>query len=99
MALCFRQVFGRPDDGMQKLVQPGEREFGLRLNADRGQDAPAAYPAVLSGALQERGFADAGFTADDQRSAGAVTKPINELIDDPRLSLASDQVGRSIDSS
>ena len=99
MALCFRQVFRRPDDGMQKLVQPGERKFSLRLNADRGQDAPAAFPAALSGALQERGFTDAGFTADDQRSAGPVIKPINELIDDPRLSLASDQVGRSIDSS
>jgi hypothetical protein len=28
-SLRIRQVFGQPDDGVQKLVQPGERQLSL----------------------------------------------------------------------
>ncbi len=98
LTLAFRQVFGQPDDGMQKLVQPGEREFGLRLNPDRGQDAAATYPATFSGALQECCFADAGFATDGQRAAAALTEPVDELVDELGLGLAPDQFSRCTES-
>jgi hypothetical protein len=52
--LCLRQVFGKPDDGMQELVQAGEGKLGLRFGARRREDADACAPHVLSSTLQQR---------------------------------------------
>ena len=59
-----------PQDRPQELMQPGEREFGLRFPASNGQYPHARQPGPVGGIRQEYGLAHARLTGDDQDPAG-----------------------------
>ena len=68
-ALRVGQVLHRVQGGPQQLVQAGEGQVRLRLDAGRGEHpvAPAARGVDRSG--QQRGLADPGLAPHEQGSA------------------------------
>ena len=86
---------GLPEDGVQQLVQPGERELGLLLHSHGGQSPTARSLGSLPGEAQERGFADPGLASEDQRSA-AYLEAVHHRRDEFGLRLAPDQVANRV---
>jgi hypothetical protein len=71
-------------------MQAGERELGLRLNPDGGQRAAAERAGTFPGATEQRGLADARFSADDERPA-SLAQSIEDRIKTLDLCVASDE--------
>jgi hypothetical protein len=82
-------------DGVQQLVQTGERELGLRLHSHRGQRPAASSLGSLAGEVQKRRFADTGLATQHQRSA-ARREAVHHSRDEPGLSLAPDQIAHRV---
>jgi hypothetical protein len=75
--------------GPQQLVQAGERELVLGLDA--GAPQYGHIPGVALGVAEERGLPDPGLAAEYQHGAAATARLLQQLIDDTLLSFAPQQ--------
>ena len=75
-------------------MQPRERKPGLSLDTSRCQYLGAGLSRQPGGHRQQRRLPDPGFTADDQRPAGALGQPTDEGRQD--LEFALPPVQRSL---
>jgi hypothetical protein len=82
-------------DGVQQLVQSGERELGLRLHSHRGQSPVTSSLGSLAGEVQKRRLADPGLTSQHQRSA-ARREAVHHRGDEFGLGLAPDQIANRV---
>ena len=93
-ALHVGQLAGAVDDRPQQLVQPGERQLGLGLHAGAGEHPHAVR--LLQGVLQQRGLADPGVAAQDERAAARLPGRLEEAVDGRALALPAQQHGRTL---
>jgi hypothetical protein len=70
-------------------VQSRERELHLGLDARSARDATPRRP--LDDVLQQRGLADAGVAADDERAALARPNRIEQPVERPALAAPAEQ--------
>jgi hypothetical protein len=66
LGLPAGQAGGAGQHRPQELMQPGERESGLRFPAGDGQHPHARQPRPFGGVGQQHSLAHPGFTGDDQ---------------------------------
>jgi hypothetical protein len=91
LALRFRQCARQPQNRAQQLMQAGEAELGLGLDAD-GRHGLGPYGGGLPAcALKQSRLADTWLTPDHERSALSANVT-DERVDDLRLCVASDQL-------
>ena len=76
----------------QQLVQPRVGQVHLRFHADRVQHAHAGVAGEPGGLGAQRGLADAGLAAQDQRSAPARARVRDERVETGSLRGTSDQL-------
>src|SRR5262249_13493140 len=80
---------GKPVDvsegGPQQLVERGEGELGLRLDAARGQDVHVG--GAVASVLQQRRLAHAGLAAQDEAAATRSTSGAEQLADHGALGI------------
>jgi hypothetical protein len=88
-----RQPLGVVEHGGQQLVQPGEGEFDLRLDPDRGEHPRAALLGGLPRPGQQRRLADPRIAEDDQR-ATALAQRREGGVEPGDLVVAADQGAR-----
>ena len=83
--------WGEPTEVIQErsaqLVEPGERE--LHLGLDAGGACDAALGCAACQVLQQRGLAYPGFAAEDEYSALASADARHELVERPALAAAA----------
>ena len=65
------QAIAQAEDRSQQLMQAGERELGLRLDADGGQGLTVRGLRAPSCMLQQRRLPDTGIAADHERSTAS----------------------------
>ena len=70
----------RAEHGPQELVQAGERQVGLGLQADRGEHRHV-LAGRLDGVAQQRRLADAGLAAQDEHAAASAPSGFEQLLD------------------
>jgi hypothetical protein len=89
-----RQVVEPPEQRCPDLDEPGERKAGLRLDADRGDDAEAAGP--LARRLQQRGLPDSGLAGEEQAAAALGPHVTDEPVDGLELPRPPEQHGLTL---
>ncbi len=70
-------------------MQRSERQLGLRLDAERAENAEVVVQA--DGRVEERGLADARFSAQDQGGSPTLSRPPQQGLDSLLLCLSADQ--------
>jgi hypothetical protein len=88
-SLDVGELVGEVEDGPQHLVQSGERQLGLGLDA--GAREHAHPPGACHGALQQRGLADARLAAQDEDAAARAPGPVEQAVDRRALALSPQQ--------
>jgi hypothetical protein len=91
--LPARQLADLAVQRTEQLVQPGEREPGLRGYAGRGQDREPVLAGDRPGQVGQRCLPDTRITGDDQGTA-ALGGGRDQVPDDTRLTIAPEQHSR-----
>ena len=95
LALWFRELIGEVEDRRTQLLQ--RRVVELHLPLDTGGSNDQEVLAGLDGALEQRGLADAGVSADDEDGAVFVARGVQQPLEHRPLALPADQP-RGVDS-
>lgn len=95
VALMVRQVLPPAQDGVQELVEPGEGEVGLGLDAGRREHLEAAALHPLAQRPDERGLADARLPV-DQQALAAQARALEQPVEHGRLRLSPKERGRGL---
>src|SRR5262249_1369989 len=91
--LMGRQLLEPIEERAAELEQARERQPGVRLETGRAQHGEAVGP--VDGIGEKRALTDPGLAANRQRAAARGARVVEDLVEEPALLVAADELDRS----